>query len=157
MSSSMVMLLALGIGIVAGLRAMTAPAVVALGAYLGWINLSGTPLAFMGSKWAAGIFVLAALFEFVNDQLPKTPARTTPGPLIARIVTGALTGACLALAGAGAAIVGALLGAIGAVIGAFGGYKARVGLVKSLGVPDAVIAIPEDLIAIALAVWLVKR
>jgi uncharacterized membrane protein len=53
--------------------------------------------------------------------------------------------------------VGALLGAIGAVIGAFGGYKARVGLVKSLGVPDFATAIPEDLLAIGLAVLMVRR
>src|SRR5215475_13906284 len=117
MGSGLILLFALGIGFVAGLRAMTAPAVVAIAAHCGWINLAGTTLAFMGSKWAVGIFVLGALFEYVNDLLPKTPSRTSPGPLIARIVTGALTGACIALAAAAGAIVGALLGAIGAVIG----------------------------------------
>jgi uncharacterized membrane protein len=97
--------------------------------------LSGSHLAFMGSKWAVVIFTLAAVGELVNDQLPKTPARTAAGPLAARIVMGALTGACVAVSGGASGIVGALLGAIGAVIGAFAGYRARVGLVKSLGVP----------------------
>ncbi len=97
MSASMVLLFALGIGIVAGLRAMTAPAVVAWAAHLGWLNLVGSYFAFMGSKWALVIFTLAALGELVNDQLPKTPARTTAGPLAARIVLGALTGACLSV------------------------------------------------------------
>ena len=152
-----VLLFALGIGIVAGLRAMTAPAVVVWAAHLGWLNLSGSHLAFMGSKWAVVIFTLAAVGELVNDQLPKTPARTAAGPLAARIVMGALTGACVAVSGGASGIVGALLGAIGAVIGAFGGYKARVGLVKSLGVPDFAIAIPEDLLAIGLAVLMVRR
>jgi uncharacterized membrane protein len=151
-----VLLFALGIGIVAGLRAMTAPAVVAWAAHLGWLNLSGS-LAFMGSKWAVVIFTLAAVGELVNDQLPKTPARTAAGPLAARIVMGALTGACVAVSGGASGIVGALLGVIGAVIGAFGGYKARVGLVKRLGVPDFAIAIPEDLVAIGLAVLMVRR
>src|SRR5215813_324918 len=99
MNASTILLFALGIGIVAGLRAMTAPAVVALGANLGWINLAGSSLAFMGSRWTAGIFVIAALFEFVNDQLPKTPARTATPQLVARSVMGALSGACLAVAG----------------------------------------------------------
>ena len=157
MSASMVLLFALGIGIVAGLRAMTAPAVVAWAAHLGWLNLVGSYFAFMGSKWAVAIFTLAALFEFVNDQLPKTPARTTAGPLAARIVMGALTGACLAVAGGASLMGGALLGAIGAVIGTFAGYKARIGLVKSLGVRDFVVAIPEDLVAIGLALLLVRR
>jgi uncharacterized membrane protein len=157
MNASMVLLLSLGIGVVAGLRAMTAPAVVAIAAHLGWLNLAGSSFAFMGSKWAVAIFTLAALGEFVNDQLPKTPPRTSAGPLTARIVMGALTGACIAVAGSASPALAALLGAIGAVMGAFAGYKARVGLVKSLGVPDIVIAIPEDLVAIGLALLLVRR
>ena len=157
MSSNMVLLIALGIGIVAGLRAMTAPAVVAWGAYLGWLNLTGSSFAFMGTKWAVGIFTLAALGELVNDLLPKTPARTAAGPLIARIVMGTLSGTCLAV-GAGASLAtGALVGAIGAVLGTFIGYKARVGLVHNLHVPDFAIAIPEDLVAIGMAVLLVRR
>ena len=38
-------LLAIGIGIVAGLRSLTAPAMVTWAARLGWINLTGSPLA----------------------------------------------------------------------------------------------------------------
>ncbi|MBI3477074.1 MAG: DUF4126 family protein [Acidobacteria bacterium] len=151
------LLLALGIGIVAGLRAMTAPAVVAWAAYLGWLNLTGSYFAFMGSKWTVAIFTLAALSEFVTDQLPRTPARTTAGPLSARIVMGALTGSCVAVSGGNSLITGAVIGAIGGVVGAFAGYKARVGLVKSLGVPDFAVAIPEDLLAIGLALLLVRH
>jgi uncharacterized membrane protein len=150
-------LLALGIGIVAGLRAMTAPAVVAWAACLLWINLTGSPLAFMGSKWAVALFTIAALGELVNDQLPKTPARTAAGPFAARIAMGALTGACLAIAANASLLLGALLGVVGALIGTLGGYKTRVGLVSRLGVPDFAIAIPEDLVAIGLAVLLVRR
>jgi uncharacterized membrane protein len=152
-----VLLFALGIGIVAGLRTMTAPAVVAWAAHLGWLNLTGSYFAFMGSKWAVALFTIAALGEFVGDQLPKAPARTTAGPLAGRIVMGALTGSCLAVSGGASLMAGALLGAVGAVIGAFAGYKARVGLVKSLGVPDFAIAIPEDLVAIGLALLMVRR
>jgi uncharacterized membrane protein len=106
----------------------------------------------MASKWTACIFTLLALFEFVADQLPSTPSRTAAVPLTARIVMGLLTGACFAVAGGASLYAGALIGAVGAVVGAFAGYKARVGLVRGLKVPDFVIAIPEDLIAIGLAV-----
>ncbi|HUJ96220.1 MAG TPA: DUF4126 family protein [Terriglobales bacterium] len=150
-------LCALGIGFVAGLRTNTAPAVVAIGAHLGWINLAGTRLAFMGTKWAVGIFVFAALGEYVYDLLPKTPPRTAPGPLTARIISGAFTGTCVAIAAASSTVVGVLLGVVGSLIGAFGGYKARVGLVRALGVPGFVVAIPEDLLAIGLAVLALKR
>ena len=87
------LLLSFGIGFVAGLRSLTAPAAVAWAAHLGWIHLDGTPLAFMGSKWTAIVFTILALVELVADQLPQTPARTAAVGLSARVVTGALTGA----------------------------------------------------------------
>lgn len=157
MNSGFAMLLVFGIGVVTGLRSMTAPAVVAWAAHLGWINLSGSPLAFMGSAWAVGIFTVGALGEFVGDQLPTTPARTAAVGLTARIVIGLLTGACLGIAGGASYWLGALIGAIGAIAGAFGGYQARVRLVRGLHVPDAAIAIPEDLVAIGLGLLLVSR
>jgi uncharacterized membrane protein len=157
MNSGFALLLALGIGVVAGLRSMTAPATVAWAAHMGWINLSGSHLAFMGSAWAVGIFTLGALVEFVADQLPTTPARTTVIPLAARIVMGLLTGACLGIAGGASIWLETLAGAIGAIAGAFGGYQARVGLARRLHVPDIAIAIPEDLIAIGLGLFLVSR
>jgi uncharacterized membrane protein len=153
----MPLLLAFAIGFVAGLRSMTAPAAVAWAAYLGWIHLQGSPLAFMGSIWVVGLFTLAALAEFLADQLPQTPARTAPGPLLARVVTGGLSGSCLAVAGSQALLAGALLGAIGGVAGAFLGYEARTRLVSGLQVPDRVIAIPEDLVAVILGFLFVSR
>ena len=153
----MTWVLAAGIGVIAGLRSMTGPAVVAWAAYMGWIHLQGSPLSFMGSIWVVGLFTLAALAEFVVDQLPQTPARTAPGPLLARIVTGGLCGSCLAVAGGQSLLAGALLGAVGGVAGAFIGYQARTGLVRGLHVPDRVIAIPEDLIAVVLGVLFVSR
>ena len=157
MTSTFALLLAFGIGVVAGLRSLTAPACVAIAAHLGWINLHNSPLAFMGSKWSVGIFTVLALVELVADQLPKAPARTAAIGLSARIVTGGLCGACLAVAGGAALIVGALAGAIGGIAGTFVGYQARVGLVRSLRVPDVAIALPEDLVAIGLGLFLASR
>ena len=71
MNSGLGLCLTFGIGFVAGLRSMTAPAVVAWAAHLGWINLSGTPLAFMGSIWAVALFTLGALGEYVADTTPQ--------------------------------------------------------------------------------------
>jgi len=155
--NSLALLLAFGIGVVAGLRSLTAPAVVAWAACMGWLNLHGSPLAFMGSVWAVAIFTLLALVEFVADQLPSTPARTAAVGLTARIVMGALTGACLGVAGGVLLWLGALAGAIGGIAGAFGGYQARVGLVRALHVPDFAVAVPEDLVAIGLGLLIASR
>jgi len=75
----------------------------------------------------------------------------------ARIIMGSLTGACLGVAGNVSVWLAAVLGAIGALVGAFGGYRARVGLVRALHAPDFAIAIPEDLVAIDLSVFLISR
>jgi len=144
-------LLALGIGFVAGLRTFTAPAAVCWGARMGALALNGTPFSFMGSKPAAIVFTLLALGEYVGDLLPKTPNRTSTGPLIARIISGGLCGASLFSSVGQSWILGALAGAIGAIVGAFAGYNARKKLVETLKVKDAMIAIPEDLVAIGLA------
>ena len=157
MNSRLALVLAFGIGVVAGLRSLTAPAVVAWAAHIGWINLHGSPFAFMGSVWAVGIFTVLAVGEFIADLLPTTPSRMAPVGLLARIVTGGLSGACLAVAGSAPLWAGALAGGIGGVVGAFAGKEARIRLVRALHAPDFTIAIPEDLIAIGLGLFLVSR
>ena len=137
---------------------MTAPAVVAWGAHLGWLNLHGSPLAFMGSTTAVAIFSLLALGELVADKLPMIPKRTAPAPLLARIVTGGLCGACLCAAAGQSLVTGALLGGIGGgVLGAFLGYSIRRRLVNDLRVNDFVFAVCEDVVAVSLALFLVSR
>jgi len=151
-----VLALAVGIGIVAGLRTFTAPAAASWAGYLGWLNLHGTPLAFMGSVITVGIFSLLAVIEYITDQLPSTPARTVPMQLIARLIMGALAGACLCAGNGQSWLVGACLGIVGTLIGTYGGYHIRKALVTGLKVKDIVIAIPEDLVAIGLAYFIVS-
>jgi uncharacterized membrane protein len=157
MDASQVLLLAFLIGVVAGLRSLTAPAVVAWAAHRNWLNLNNTPLAFMGSTAAVAIFALLAVVELVADQLPSTPSRTKPPGLIARILLGGLSGASVALAGAQSIALGAILGAAGGIAGAFGGYEVRTRLVRALKVRDIVIAVLEDAVAIAGGLFIVSR
>ena len=157
MSAATVLLLAFLIGVVCGLRSLTAPAAVAWAAHRGWINLNHTPLHFMGSTAVVVLFSLFAVVELVADQLPSAPSRTAPPGLIARIVLGALCGAAIAVSAAQSLGIGAALGAMGGVAGAFGGYQARTRLVRGLKVPDFVIATFEDALAIAGGFFLVSR
>jgi uncharacterized membrane protein len=144
------------IGFFGGLRSLTAPAATAWAAHLGWLKLEG-PLALVGSLAGVVIFTVLALIELAADKLPQTPSRTAPPGLIARIVMGGLTGACLA-AGAGQGIIpGALLGAIGGVAGCFAGYQARTKIVQALRTRDLHVALIEDFIALAGSLWVVSR
>ena len=152
----MTLLLVFLIGVFAGLRSLTAPAVVAWAIYLGWLKVD-PPLALVGHLASASVLTILAVAELVADKLPRTPARTAPLGLGARLITGGLSGACLAAAGGLAPIFGALLGAVGGVVGAFGGYQARTRLVKQLGTRDLVVAVAEDLIAVSGCLLIVSR
>jgi uncharacterized membrane protein len=152
----MTFLLSFLIGFFAGLRSLTAPAATAWAVYLGWLRLE-RPLSLIGSILSVAILTLLAVVEFVADKLPKTPNRTSPPGLIARIVMGGLTGACVAAGGAQGLLLGAMLGAVGGVVGCFGGYQARTRLVRATGLPDIYIALLEDLVAVAGCLWVVSR
>jgi uncharacterized membrane protein len=151
------LLLAFLIGVVAGLRSLTAPAVVAWAAHRHQLSLQGSALAFMCSSAAVGVFTLLAVLELVADQLPSTPSRTKPAGLGARIVTGALSGASIAASASQSITFGGLSGAAGGVVGAFAGYEARTRLVRALKVPDFVIASVEDAVAITAGLWILSR
>jgi uncharacterized membrane protein len=156
MISLPVPMLALLIGFFTGLRALTPAAATAWGAHLGWLKLPRV-FAWLGSWPAVAIFTLLAVVEIANDKNPKTPSRTAPAGFGARIVMGALVGACVASAGGGTIVLGAVLGIVGAVAGTLGGYQARTRLVKALGTPDFVVAVMEDLVAIGGSLWVVTR
>jgi len=152
-----VIALSLAIGMVAGLRSLTAPAVVSWAAQWNWINLQNSSIAFLGSIRAAWIFTALALAELIADKLPFTPARTKPGGFLARIVTGGLSGAALCFTAGESIILGAVLGAVGAIVGAFAGYELRHRLVTKRNAPDLWIALIEDGVAIGGAFLIVAQ
>ncbi len=147
--------LAFLIGVIAGLRSMTAPAMVSWAARLGWIHLEGTWLAFLGFAATPYILTVLAIGELIADKLPKTPSRKAPPGFITRIVTGGLSGAALGVA-AQSWMGGLVAGVAGAVAGTFGGYEFRSRLVKAIGGNDLPIALLEDAIAIVGAYLIVR-
>ncbi|PKA42092.1 DUF4126 domain-containing protein (plasmid) [Rhizobium sullae] len=149
----MLLYLAFLIGIVAGLRAMTAPAAVAWGAALGWFDVSQTPLAFMGYRWTPWVLTLLAAVELITDQLPTTPSRKVPMQFGARIIMGALAGAMIGAPG-GSLIAGLVAGIVGAVVGTLGGAAIRAKLAAAFG-KDLPAALIEDAVAIGGALLIV--
>ena len=148
------LVLPLLIGVIAGLRAMTAPAAISLAARAGWLDLAATPLAFLGYAYTPWIFTVLALGELVTDQLPTTPSRTVPIQFGTRILMGGLTGGAIG-ASAGSLGMGVVAGMIGAILGTLGGRAARGRLADAFG-SDRPAAIVEDLIAIGGAVLIVS-
>ena len=148
------LVLPLLIGVIAGLRAMTAPAAISLAARAGRLDLATTRLAFLGYAYTPWIFIVLALVELVTDQLPTTPSRTVPIQFGTRILMGGLTGGAIAAAG-GALAIGVIAGMAGAVIGTLGGRAVRARLAAALG-SDRPAAVIEDLIALGGAFLIVE-
>lgn len=140
------------IGVVTGLRSMTAMAVLCWFAYLGYLPLDGTWASWAAKLVTAIIFTVFALGEFVVDKLPKTPNRTAPGPLLARLVIGGLVAAIVAEGLDGSGVEAVILGVGGVLIGAFGGYLIRREAVLRLGGKDWPVALVEDASAIVCAI-----
>jgi uncharacterized membrane protein len=143
------------IGVIAGLRALMAPTIVAWGAGLGWFSLAGSSLSFMSSAITRYVLSVLALGELINDKLPKTPSRKVPPQFIARIVTGAFSGAVLG-ASRDSLVGGLIAGAIGAVAGTLGGAAVRGALTKTFG-NDLPAALLEDTVAILGGLFIVSR
>jgi uncharacterized membrane protein len=143
---------ALLIGVIAGLRTMTALAAVSWAAHLHAIDLGDTWLAFLGKTFVCWILTALAIVELITDQLPKTPSRKEPLQFGGRILVGAFAGAAIAI-GAGWWPIGAVAGLLGAVIGTLAGaeFRRRLALRFHKDRPAAFI---EDATAISGAVLL---
>ncbi|ORA35671.1 DUF4126 family protein [Mycobacterium aquaticum] len=148
MTHYLVLLLALLIGVVAGLRALTPPAVLAWAAFLRWINLDGTWAQWLAHPITVTVLTILLVVELITDQLPKTPSRKTPVQFLARLIVGAFAGAVIGTAW-GHTFGGLGAGMIGAVLGTLGGYEARTRLVAATGGRDLPVALVEDVVAVA--------
>ena len=157
MNTASVLALAFAIGVIAGLRSLTAPMVVSWAARLRWLDVQDTWAAFLGYAAAPYIFTLLAIAELVSDKLPRTPTRKALPSFAFRLLTGAFAGAALSAGAGQPAPLGAVCGGLGAVAGTLGGYEARTRFVKSLKAPDFVIALFEDAVAIGGGFFLVSR
>jgi uncharacterized membrane protein len=146
MKPSYIPVLAVGIGVVAGLRTLAAPAVLAWAAKRRWIRLGNSPFATIISAKASKRITDLAVSELIADKLPFTPSRLKAGPLASRIVSGAVCGSTIYGVVKRPLMEGAVLGGVGAITGAFAGYHTRNRLSRDK--PNLGVAVLEDALAI---------
>lgn len=147
---------AIGIGAIAGLRSMTAPAVVSWARKENWIHAPSRSLAFLKSKKTVSIISALAIGELVVDKLPGTPNRTEPIGLAVRVLTGGFSAGALCAPKKRSIATGAMLGGLAAVAGAFIGYATRRRLHERLHWNHTAVALAEDAIAVSGGVLLVR-
>ena len=144
------------LGVVCGMRSTFGPALVAR-------KLSGSVprlflgrLEFMRSAKTANFLSVAAVGELIGDKLPQTPARTKPGPVVGRTLSGALCGAALGRSAGRGTRSRAVVGALGAVVGSYAFYYLRRTLTRR-GLPDLPVALAEDALAFGGGVAVLRK
>ena len=136
---------ALLLGVTTGLRSMMAPALLSLSA-----QQPGTERHWLlASPKTARVLTTMAAGELVFDKLPSVPSRISPASLSGRLLIGAMCGAAVSRDDESG---GALLGIAGALVGSFAGYWIRKGAGRVSGIPDALIGLMEDGVAIGIGV-----
>jgi uncharacterized membrane protein len=148
MKNQRVVTLAIGIGVVAGLRPMMALAAIARAVKRGRIRIEpNPPILWMLSAGTSKKIAQLALSEIIVDKLPFTSSRLKPKLLALRIITGTICGAAVYGRGAKRSVAdGAILGGVGAVAGAVTGYHVRQRLGRDI--PDFAVALLEDAVAV---------
>ncbi|MEV6793575.1 DUF4126 family protein [Streptomyces sp. NPDC051320] len=137
------------IGAATGLRSQYGLAAVSL---TGAHHPAGPGVSFLTRRWVRVVTVSAAAGEFLADKSPRIPDRLSPAGLGPRLVFASLAAAVLTVRHRGAepVLLGTAGGACAAAATAFAGAKWREPS-SHRAFPDAVAAVIEDLVALALA------
>src|SRR5689334_13188623 len=138
---------AAAMGVVAGLRSVTAPALVSIAANQCSLPLRRSRLRFLGGSRSAFVLGALAAGELIADKLPVMPDRTEPGSLALRILSGATCGAAVCMSERECVAAGAVIGGIAAAGATFAGYHLRRLLLEQGGAVAAAAATVEDMIA----------
>jgi len=148
----------IGLGVLAGMRSMTAPALLSHSlAKNPSKKLGKSRLGFLQSSTTATVLKVMAGGEMIGDKLPNAPDRTAPPVLGGRILSGALVGGATYKAAGGKLLKGALLGSAAAVASTYGMLALRKYLGKSTGLPDTVWGLTEDATTVASGLALLKN
>jgi uncharacterized membrane protein len=137
----------LGLGAIAGLRSMSAPALLARSVRRGDLDAPNVPV--LGSPKISGLLALLAIGEMIADKTPFVPARTSAPALIGRLLSGALVGATLFASEGRRGNSGAVLGALSALAAAYAGERLRSAGARK-GIPDPILATLEDRLVLTL-------
>jgi len=152
-----VLLVALCLGALTGLRAFTPITVLVWALHIFNLRILGSPLYFLHSMAAIVILTILAIGELIADKLPSTPSRLKIPGLVGRVFFGCVCGVVAGQVWGASWQASAAAGLIGALIGAVAGYEIRKGWVQSLHWHDLPVALIEDAVAIGGSILVIAR
>ena len=133
-------------GAVAGMRSMSSPAIISQLARAGLLPSGNSKLDFLDKPVTAKALTIAAVGELVADKLPFLPKRTKAPSLIWRAIAGTFAGAAICSSKHRPIGTGAALGAAAAVGASYGFQELRRMASEQFHLPDAAVAVAEDLL-----------
>ncbi len=146
-----VLLGAIGLGAVAGMRSMTPPALLSRAASRGGIpGIEGTPFAPLASTGISRLLTVLAAGEIFADKLPFVPDRTSVPSLTGRLATGALVGAALFSAHGRRGTTGGAFGAVSSLAASYLSFYLRSGAQERFGLPGPLLGLVEDAVALSI-------
>ncbi len=148
---------AVTIGVIAGMRSFSAPALVSDHfVHENLPEIANSNLSFMALPKTAFILKIMAAGELLADKSTFIPNRTDPGPLAFRAVSGAVCGAAFCTAENKRADLGAIVGGLAAVLSAHAFFLLRRKLTEETSLPDTVIALAEDSVALSVGAFVLR-
>jgi uncharacterized membrane protein len=155
--SSNNLLQTIGFGVIAGMRSMSAPALISH--YLSnrfTYKLNRSPLRFIKAPLVStGLKVLAAS-EMLGDKVPAMPDRISPGILASRGLSGALVGAVIHKTNGDKILKGALIGGAVAIAATFASFYLRKKITHKTNVSDPIVGLIEDALTLTGGIGLLR-
>lgn len=136
---------AAGMGAIAGMRTMAAPAL--LSEYLNSESARGlknSKLSFVRNTMTSRVFEFLAAGEMAADKSDNAPARIEPMGLMGRILSGAFVGSVIYVYGKKSFLEGAIVGGVSAAASTFISYYSRKALDENTSISDKAIGAVED-------------
>ena len=149
--SSNLLLAALALGVVTGMRSMLAPTITsrALAEYPG-IEDADEPARTLAAPRTRYLLMPLAAGELLGDKMPFAPDRTIAASMVVRAVSGGTTGAALASARRQPILLPVLVGATAACISSKAGINLRIRYGSSDAITNASLGFAEDCLALAI-------
>lgn len=140
--------IAAGLGVIAGMRSMTAPA--ALSHHLSHHPANGlghSKFRFLRSPIFSTASKLLAAGEMIGDKAPQMPDRIKPASLAVRAASGGMVGAAVFKYHTQKVWQGAVIGGAAAVASTFLSFYLRKRVGRQLNLTDKAVGVVEDVIA----------
>ncbi|MGN6639692.1 MAG: DUF4126 family protein [Mucilaginibacter sp.] len=146
----------IGLGTIAGMRSMSAPAVAAYMLRNEPIPFDDLILKLIRSEKFTKIITILAAAELIADKLPFAPARIKPASIMVRSITGALSSMLIAKENNDDKKTAGRIGLVAAIVSTFAFYYLRRETGKKLKIDDYLLGITEDILAAGLGLSLIQ-